>query len=292
MATRTCPSCGTQYVATVRSCIDCGEVLVGETTSVRSAEAKSTATVGDREFVGYELPGWGNQLKVALEGMLEREGVPRSWEAAVLRVPAEFESEVDRLIEVVEGTDLPEPDDEAPQVALEIEGLDADTYDELNRRLIAGSVAHAWNDEGDLLVAEADEARVLELIDAAFEGADTGGGDDVDVQAVLSRLYVAVDRLMHRPDDHKRIDAYREAAEPLDGLGVPYGFEPAVWEEITGATAGLLALLDDPEDEDAEDEDAPEDDDAEDEDEPEEDEEVSPVERAARTLRERLRQLV
>lgn len=239
MATRTCPSCGTQYVATVRRCIDCGEVLVAEETSVRAAEAKSTVGTGDREQVGYELPGWGNQLKVALEGMLEREGVPRVWEASVLLVPSEFEAHVDRLIEAVEGTEVPEPDDDEPQVALEIEGLDQDRVDRLEARLIGDAVPHVWDEEGDLVVAEADEAKVLELIDEVFDEANAEG-DDVDVQRVLSTVYVAADRLMKKPDDAKLGKAFRAAASPLDDVGVPYGFEPEAWTDIVEAIARLV----------------------------------------------------
>ncbi|MBX3312891.1 MAG: hypothetical protein KF906_01110 [Actinobacteria bacterium] len=239
MATRTCPSCGTQYVATVRRCIDCGEVLVAEETSVRAAEAKSTVGSGDREQVGYELPGWGNQLKVALEGMLDRNGVPRVWGASMLLVPAEFEAEVDRLIEAVEGTEVPEPDDDTPQVALEIEGLDQDTVDRLEARLIGDGVPHLWDDDGALLVAEADEEKVLAVIDEVFDEVEADH-DDVDVQRVLSSVYVAADRLMKKPDDAKLGKAFRAAAAPLDDVGVPYGFEPDAWSEIVDAIARLV----------------------------------------------------
>lgn len=247
MATRTCPSCGTQYVATVRSCIDCGAALVADASATSATEAKSTSTTtttsGDREQIGYELPGWGNQLKVALDGMLEREGVPRVWGATELLVPAEFEAAVDRLIEVVEGTDLDEPADDEPQVALEIEGLDQDVVDDLEARLLANAVPHVWSDEGELLIAEADEERVLELIDAAFEMADDDGDDAVDVQAALSSLYVSVDRLAKRPDDHKRVAAFVGAAEVVTAMSVPYGFEAAAWQEVVDETTALVTLV-------------------------------------------------
>ncbi|MCB0977213.1 MAG: hypothetical protein KDB02_07100 [Acidimicrobiales bacterium] len=242
MATRSCPSCGTQYVATVRRCIDCGSTLVDDTTTATAADAKSATGSDDRGQIGYELPGWGNQLKVALEGMLEKEGVPRVWEATVLLVPAEFEDTVDGLIEAVEGREVPEPDEDEPLVALEIEGLDQDTVDALEARLMAEGVPHLWSDEGDLLLGEDDEEKVLALIDAVFDEVEEGGGSSVDSQAVLSGLYVAVDRLMKRPDDEKLRRAFRTAAEPIDEMPVPYGFELASWQEVVRRTTELVTL--------------------------------------------------
>lgn len=243
MATRSCPTCGTQYVATVRRCIDCGATLVDDETSVTAPEAKSTTLTGDRGQVGYELPGWGNQLKVALEGMLDNEGVPRVWEATVLSVPAEFEETVDGLIATLEGREVAEPDEDAPQVALEIEGLDQDTVDLLEARLLAAEIAHLWSEDGELVVAEADEAAVLELLDAVFEEIAEEPADGVDVQGVLSELYVVLDRLVKRPADAKLAAALGDAAEPVLSMGVPYGFEAAAWRELTGSLEGLVSMV-------------------------------------------------
>lgn len=244
MATRSCPSCGTQYVATVRRCIDCGSTLVDDKTTATAPEAKSPSGSADRGHIGYELPGWGNQLKVALEGMLEKEGVPRVWEATVLLVPEEFEATVDALIEAVEGREVPEPDEDEPLVALEIEGLDQDTVDALEARLMAEGVPHLWSEEGDLLVAEDDEEKVLALIDDVFDEAEQGGGSDLDSQAALSALYVAVDRLMKRPGDDKLRRAFVAAAEPVAEAGVPYGFELAAWKAVIDETSTLVSLVD------------------------------------------------
>lgn len=298
MATRTCPTCGTQYVATVRSCIDCGAALVADTSSPPASEAKSTTTTstssGEREQIGYELPGWGNQLKVALKGMLDGEGVPHVWGVNELLVPAEFEATADRLIEAVEGGELVEPGDDEAQVALEIEGLDQDIVDDLEARLLANAVPHVWSDDGELLVAEADEERVLELIDAAFDAAEEHGDGDASVQDVLSALYVSVDRLANRPGDRKRIDAFLAAAEVVPTMAVPYGFAAKAWAEVVDETTALVALVrDDEDDEEAApeaDEDRP-DTDTDAEDESETDDEPG-LDDLVRSLRDHLREIV
>ena len=243
MATRSCPTCGTQYVASVRRCIDCDVILVDDVDD-DDVEATSTAApVGAGEQIAYELEGWGNQLKVTLEGMLEGASVPRVWEAGALVVDARFEDQVDALIAVVEGADIPELDDDAPQIAFEIEGLDADRLAVLDARLIAESVAHAWSDEGELIVAEDDEDRVTALIEEALDADPDAAGDDLAVNERLTAVYVATDHLMKHPKDEKRAAAVAEAAAGLEGSPTPYGFSSEAWTDLLAEIDALVAAL-------------------------------------------------
>lgn len=231
-------------MATVRRCIDCDVVLVDEKRATDDPEPAPSvaAPVGTGDQVGYELDGWGNQLKVTLDGMLLRAGIGRLWEAGALVVAADDEAEVDELIATLEGDDLPELDDDTPRVALEIDGLDADGAAELDARLIADAVAHAWDDDGALVVAEADEEQVLAIIGAIFdaEGDDVDeGGDGLAAHQALSALYVAVDRLLRNPHDRKLATAYVVGAADLNGYGVPYGFAGAEWDDLLAEAATL-----------------------------------------------------
>lgn len=244
MATRTCPDCGAQYVATVRRCIDCDVVLVDEAVPDDAvAEMSSASPVGDGDQVGYELAGWGNQLKVSLEGMLDKAGIARAWEAGALVVSAADEDAVDELIATLEGGDVDDLDDDVVRVALEIEGLDPEGHDELDARLLAEAIWHAWDEEGALVVTEADEERVLEIIDDVFDddGERSGDGSDgLAAQEALSAAYVAVDRLIKGPHERKLASAYVAAAEQLGVVEVPYGFAASTWIELV-AEAGELA---------------------------------------------------
>ena len=253
MATRTCPECGAQYVATVRRCIDCDVVLVEDTGG--EAEAESTATpVGDGDQVGYELEGWGNQLKVTLEGMLDNAGIRRAWEAGALVVSAADEEAVDDLIATLEGGDIAELDDDTPKVALEIEGLDADGHAELDARLIAGSIPHAWDEEGALVVAEEDEERVLAIVEEVLDGPEDETDGLAAVEA-MSGLFVAVDRLLHDPADGGLIAEYHGAAVAMEGLSVPYGFTSEDWRSLVAEAAALDERLTPPVAESSDDED-------------------------------------
>ena len=231
-------------MATVRRCIDCDELLVDDAPADAGEVTSSAAPIGDGGQVGYELAGWGNQLKVTLEGMLDRAGVPRAWEAGALLVPSSQEATVDALIATVEGDDASVLDEAVERVALEIEGLDADDRSELDARLLADGIVHVWDDGGDLVVAEADEEHVLSIIEDVFERGATSEADELATQEALSDLYVAVDRLVKDPHDAKLATRYQRSAAVLVDLSVPYGFSNADWSDLLAEVTALSARLD------------------------------------------------
>lgn len=313
MATRTCPECGSQYVASVRRCIDCDVLLVDEPSAdgAESPDATTSSPVGSGDQVAYELEGWGNQLKVALEGMLDRSGVRRVWEGGALVVAGPDEALVDELIATVEGTDVPELDDDIERVALEIEDLDRDSHTDLEARLHAAGVAHSWGDDGDLVVAAADEEVVMALVEEVLDA--EADDDGLDASEALGRLYVATDKLLKAPLDPKLLTAYRAADDEIQALGIPYGLSAGEWAslqgEVAAITRGADAASDPDEDEEVRDEvdaddrdgsdegesdaDGPDESDDPDEDDAEDD--LTPVERLReeiRTLREHLREYV
>ena len=262
MATRVCPNCGSQYVASVRRCIDCDVSLVDEVADDGGEVSVAAASpVGAGGQMAYELDGWGPQLKVALEGMLERAGVPRVWEAGALVVPAELEDQVDELIATVEGSEAADLDDDVPRIAFEIEGLTDAELAELDARLLAEQIPHAWEETGALLVGEADEDATGAIIGEVLAGEEPDDDDGLAAHDALSALYVAVDKLVKDPLDAKLGARYSAAAEPVGDLGVPYGLDGATWEALVAEVAELRALLDgdEPEPEPDEDADAPDD---------------------------------
>jgi hypothetical protein len=238
-------------VASVRRCIDCDVVLVEdaapdllEAPGASEGPGSRAASVGGGEHVAYELEGWGNQLKVTLAGMLERADVPAVWEAAALVVPAAFEAQVDQLVATVEGGEAPDLDDGAPQVAFDLDELTADELADLDARLIAASIAHAW-EEGTaaLLVAEDDEEQVAQIIDDVLNPPDDLADDGLAVHEALSALYVVVDKLQKDPLDQKLVGRYRDAATGLRDLGVPYGMAATEWADLRDHVDEVLALV-------------------------------------------------
>ncbi|MCU1357336.1 MAG: hypothetical protein JWM89_2754 [Acidimicrobiales bacterium] len=227
-------------MASVRRCIDCDVVLVDEVDPVAadpgatgSTGAVAASPLGDGDQIGYELDGWGNPLKVTLAGMLDRAGIRHVWESNALVVAASDEEEVDELVATVEGGEVVEGlDEDLPKVAFEIEGLDPDELADLDARLIAAHIAHAWEEDGALLVSEDDDDVVAAIIDEVLAGPDEDEGDGLAAQQALSELYVSVDKLMKDPTDKKLARRFTAAADAIVGLAVPYGLSGADWESL------------------------------------------------------------
>lgn len=255
MATRTCPDCSTQYLATVRRCIDCDVLLVDDPVGPDAvAELSEVDDHGDGHgTIRMTLESWGNQLKITLDGMLQRRGIPHVWEAGDLVVSERFRSDLEELLASVEGREIDAgpAGREAPTgelVSLDIEGLDADVRDRLDGLLMAADVEHAWGEDGGLVISTADETVVLELIDRAFE--TDGGADAVgaEPQSVLTDLFVATDRLSRRIGDPRSEAEYRDAADAVQDCPIPYGFDPPAWDDLVATARTLVhSAEDDPE---------------------------------------------
>jgi hypothetical protein len=229
-------------VASVRRCIDCEVMLVDEVTGDDAEAAVAPAAVGDGERVSYELEHWGNQLKVTLEGMLDRAGIRHVWEVGALVVSADDVEAVEGLIATVEGRDVDDFDDVEEQIAFEIEGIDAEAIADLDARLIAAGIDHAWSEEGELLVALEHEDEVTSIIEAVVEGDDDADDHDgLAANQALSELFVVVDRLVKAPTDGRLADKLEEAARALEPLGVPYGFAAQEWADLKADVAALVA---------------------------------------------------
>jgi hypothetical protein len=251
MATRYCPECGAEYVATVTQCVDCLVALRDDVELERRAaeQADADEPAGGQkdpgEEVVYELGDWDPDQRVLLARILDSEGIAHVWEATDLVVRQADEARVEALMDDLDTSGEAGLDTEGDQVVYEV----ADWAPELRDRLVAlldrGSIPYAWDENRDLVVDAGDEDEVERLLDQveypdALPEDDTGG---TEAQDVMSSLFVAADRLMHDPEDHEGVLDAVEGAQRAESLPVPYGFEPRVWENVVGrATAVRQAL--------------------------------------------------
>jgi hypothetical protein len=279
MSVKVCPECEAEYVATVEECADCGATLVvaeepeADDTADDDAGATDTGT-GDGEDsaevaqLGYELDEWDGNGRVLLDQLLTGQGIVHVWEGTTLVVRAADEDAVDILIEQVEAADLPELDPDRAQVVYELEGWSEERRAALVEALVEEALPHALDEDDDLVVHEDDEEQIediLDRIDTASasrsapdedEDEDEREGEDDDeaadetdeddglaAQDAMSELFVAADRLMHDPDDHEGVLSLGDAARMVESLGLPYGFAPAVWKDITARAVALRELL-------------------------------------------------
>ena len=107
----------------------------------------------------------------------------------------------------------------------------------------------------DLLVREADEERVEVVIDdllAREEEADFEEMDGLEVNQLLSDLFMACDRLRRDPRDFDGLRGVMAHARRVATVRTPFGFAAPNWRNLRTAAGDLLAMVED-EDSDAED---------------------------------------
>jgi len=257
VAVSRCPSCGELYIAAVPVCADCGVVLEpvadadddgggGGGSAGGGAPSATAPRTGPDGTEIRDLHEWSGEDRRLLDGLLDRAGVARAWQGTSLVTAAAEGAEVDELVASVAAA--------GETVGYEVAEWPAAERERLVVALDAAGIGWWWDDDGDLAVGAADEARVDALFDE-LTGADGGPGgsgpdapddtgeeaDGLAVQEVLSDLFVASDRLLHQPLDGPSVRLLREAAARATGLGLPYGFSAAVWRRIVELAADLSA---------------------------------------------------
>lgn len=275
MSTMVCPSCEAQYLPRVQRCPDCDVELLS---SEDGDEASEDGLVeGQTAQMTYDLDEWDSASRVLLDRLLLGESLHHVWEGTTLVVRAEQERTVDRLLEQVELSEQPTLDPDADQMVYELDGWSEAKLMVLGHELTNDELAHGWDTDDNLVVLADDEdavEAVIDRIDAANpeDGADPERTIDVDPAAdaeedpgeelddddgptpqdVMSDLFVAADRLMHRPKDRDDAATFRSAADRAAGLALPYGFAPSIWQDLLDRAASLReALAADPIDEPA-----------------------------------------
>ena len=98
----------------------------------------------------------------------------------------------------------------------------------------------------DLLVREADEERVELVIDdllAREEEADFDEMDGLEVNGLLSDLFVACDRLRRDPRDVDGVRGVVANARRVAAVRTPFGFSASNWRSLRDAAGDLLAMV-------------------------------------------------
>lgn len=268
MATKFCPNCGDEFVATAETCPDCEVELVDERPEGIDSSRKGQVT--------YELHEWAVESRVMLESLLTGQNVPHVWEGTDLQVPAAFENVTDGLIDQVEVTAEPNLDPDAPKVAYELGDWDDQQQTELIQALDAKGVPYDFDVDGSLVVLEADDPLVEAVFDELTGGSDGGdeddeesdeapaadrrddeddedeedeldddGAEDLDAQVVMSDLFVAADRLRKKAADHQGILAMVERAGDAERMRLPFGFDRGDWDQIVSQATTLRDLIED-----------------------------------------------
>jgi hypothetical protein len=190
----------------------------------------------DADKVAYDVSDWNDGMLGQLQGLLEEEGIPFEFDQdGDVVTLADHEARIEELMDTIEFPDALPIDDGAPEAA-------------------ASTRSGADGDDG--AASDGDEDQDDDGEDGDDEGTDAGGIDagdgGLEAADVLSELFVAADRLMHKARDHDGVLSLVASAEEAEQLRVPYGFSPASWRDIIAMVGEVRAAL---EDDDAKDED-------------------------------------
>jgi hypothetical protein len=249
--------CGAEYVEGVLECADCMVPL----TERRPLTLDELGTADD-EQVAYEFDELEAIQRLAIDEAFAQNGIPHAWDGSSLVVREEDEEDADRLIDEADRDAF--LDSGAEQVSYDLADWDDERRSEVAQALDGAGIEHAWDENGELVVLDHDEERVDAIIDAIeypdqvavddnaeIEAEKALAADGIDPQDVLSELFVAADRLMHDPLDHEGVLSLVDASRMATTLPLPYGFAPAVWNDLLGQVKKLQSSLEGEVDDDA-----------------------------------------
>ena len=193
--------------------------LVDEVEETERAKEATTRPIGPEDsLTAFELAEWPEALRAELVELLVQARVPH-----VLDTEGEA----------------------AEREAAEGEATEGDTAE---REAAERDIDH---DAGlaevcDLLVREADEERVELLIDdllAREEEAQFEELDGLEVNDLLSALFVACDRLRRDPGDLDGVRGVVTNGRRIAGVRTPFGFSAPNWRNLRNAVGELLDLV-------------------------------------------------
>ena len=189
--------------------------LVDEVEETERAKEATTRPIGpDDSLTAFELAEWPEALRAELVELLVQ-----------ARVPHVLDTEGDPAEGEVSQGDIAEGGTTEGDTA-----EDGTTEDEVC----------------DLLVRDADEERVELLIDdllAREEEAQFEELDGLEVNDLLSSLFVACDRLRRDPGDLDGMRGVVTGARRIAGVRTPFGFSAPNWRSLRNAVGELLDLV-------------------------------------------------
>ncbi len=205
-----------------------------------------------------DLAGWASESRELLAALLSGRGIEHVWQGTTLVTRSGDEDALNRLVAEVETAATPMWDEDEPRVVYEVGAWPVGAQSTVASQLAEQNINHAWDDNGDLIVAERDEAAVeaiFDAIDLPETSDDDGDGDRYDgpeAMEVMSQLFVAADRLRKNALDPDGVLAAVEWSEHAEQVPLPFGLAPTVWNDIVGQAVALRQAIED-DDEDGDD---------------------------------------
>lgn len=193
----------------------------------------------------FDLQGWPDEAVSTAKALLEQDGLEHEWEGTSLVVAADKRDDAAALLdEIVAATQL-RLDAAADRTAYDLADWPDYELETLRVALEDAGIVFEWTEDSELLVYEADEARVDEL----FERLDLRGpnpGIELDGEALttlLTNLFVAAGTLAEDPDHADAVLEGHRAILELEQLAVPYGMNADGWRVLVADAVELRRLV-------------------------------------------------
>jgi hypothetical protein len=208
-------------------------------------EAGETLVIEDDDHITYDVSEWAGASRTMLDALLVGDDIPHFWQGTELYVKNEFERRVDELIDEVLDSASPALEPGRDKVVYEVASWSAALQSGIAESLGVADIAYEWSESGDLLVYADDEERVDAILDSMPDpdDAELSDADGLAVQDILSKMFLATGTLRRSPTDSDAVIDAVDAANRLERLSVPFGFEPPVWRGIVDDALALRELL-------------------------------------------------
>jgi len=206
--------------------------------------------LGDGQLA-YDCAAWAGESRSLLASLLTTSGVAHAWQGTMLTVREQDEAAVDELVDEVLASARPALDPAAVRLVYEVGSWPVALQTDLADALTLADIVYEWDEQGDLVVAEADEdavAAVLEELPEPDVAADPddeeiSADDGVAVHELFDSLFMAASRLVKHPADPAATVSMVDDAELIARVAVPFGFETAQWRGLIAEVDSLRVAL-------------------------------------------------
>lgn len=188
------------------------------------------------ETATLDLHPLSEEERRLVDQLLTARLVRHSWQGGDLLVPGRLVTEAELAVEEAVAAGRDAVGSAGPSIVYEVASWPVAVHARLAELLAEAGIAHRWDPNGDLVVAEADEDAVEALFDRLD---DAELAEAVDPLPVLEALHDHLARLSREPHDVRARQGLADAAADLRSASMPFGFDPPVWRRLVAATTDL-----------------------------------------------------
>ena len=241
-----CFQCAREYVDDTTECAECAVGLVEDKPTPPEEVGEQ-----DEPQVAYELYEWSFEARRMLEGLVTSEKIAHGWQGAVLIVREADEDRIDALVEQAEEFDGPAIPEDVEKIGYSMEDWSAENQQSLVETLGLNGIAHEFDADGELVIAETDEELVDKIIENLSEklaiedelGEASEVMEGLELNDLLGDVRGLANKLKKNPGDAKATINIVNKADLLSDIRTPFGFDSGRWSKIRKASAEVVSVL-------------------------------------------------